>query len=338
MGSEIVEMRAKYGHYTDRLPEEILQDGIKEDLEKTRAGMLSIIDKDREFIFSLIAKSKKHVYLNKMETSHAYLIKKAFPYDHEIESVKESSVNYLLAHWLLAKLSLSRISQMMIGELENVRDMNLQYEQAPAGAYERRLAYIRFTRAYEAFLGCAVNILDIIQEYIDVFNQACKQLDPSYRFEGGTVTSALHDDEIFFGVYEVLLRANMGRFSCVPLIRSGLEVQLARRVLSPPETGRYKGKWIEAVKGFDIMKFLGKYSGRLGISYEIIDLDSIDRLYDWGSIAHHRGYRMAHSEMWYATNIAENVLALVKIDPAKFNANFDDVIEQLVLDHAVHVH
>lgn len=330
MPSEIVDVQTKYGHYTDRLPEEILREGTKEDLEAARLRLLSIMEKDHEVLRTLISKSTKNAYLAKLETSHEYLIKKAFPYGDELESIRACPVNYLLSHWLMAKLSLARISDLILQEFENVRQMDRDFHASEQGSYDRRLAYIKFTRAYQAFRGCAVNILDIMREYVDVLNNVCKELDPSYTFEGGTHVSALHADEIFFGIYEILLRANMGRFSCVPLIRSGLEVLLVRKLLAAPETSRFRGSRLEAVKGFDLMKFLRRHSDKLGISFGLLDVEAIDRIYDWGSVAHHRGYRMAHCEMWYATNIAENVLGLMSIDKAKFDSHFDEVIGELV--------
>lgn len=332
MVSDIVKIRDRYGVYTDRLPEEILHEKTEPDLESIKNEMFSIMEKDYESLTTLIQRTSKNAYLNKMEISHAYLMKKAFLYDREIDEVQASPVNYLLAHWLIAKLSLTRIGHLILQAFKNVQAMDSEYRQSAEGSYGRRLAYIKFTRTYQAFLGYAVNLLDVIQEYVDYFNQACKELDPTYTYEGGTLVSALHDDEIFYGVYEILLRANMGRFTCVPLIRSGLEIQIIRRLLIPPETSRHKGKDIEAIKGFDLMRFLTRYSDRLGISFKFVDVEAIDRLYDWGSIAHHRGYRMAHCEMWYAANIAENILSLLTIDRAKFENNFDQIIDQLEVD------
>lgn len=338
MASAIDTLRTGFGKFTESLPDELFSEDARVELGSLNARLIEVMNDDFSFIKSLANSRKAYKsILNKMLQSRSQFIKKAFIRYKEHEEVNKDPLGYFISQWLLCKGTLERIPSVMLEELQNTQQMNIEYSQPGADSHSKRSAYIRFTRAYQAFLGCAVNILDVIDEYDDFFNRACKRMDPNYYFNGISLKAWLYEDEIITGAYELLLRANMGRYTCVPLIRSAIEIQLIRLLLEPPVDSQLFGSKLIPIGRFDIMEFLTKHSVTLGITLNGIDEDALTRLYDWGSVSLHRGWRMNHCEMWYALNIAESITGFVQINKAMFKKNYDNVISGLVKVHQIKI-
>ena len=71
------------------------------------------------------------------------------------------------------------------------------------------MAFIDLTRSYQRFIGSAVNILDILKEYVEYFNSSCKKIDPTFTYQGGRSVAQVNEFELLEGVSELLLRGKL---------------------------------------------------------------------------------------------------------------------------------
>ena len=69
----------------------------------------------------------------------------------------------------------------------------------------KRVHYIHFTRDYQNFLGCAVNVVNLVQEYDFVFDYAHQELDPSFKTQKTKFTAWIYSHELMQGAKELLL-------------------------------------------------------------------------------------------------------------------------------------
>lgn len=91
----------------------------------------------------------------------------------------------------------------------------------PSSEIDKRIAFINMTREYQNLIVLIVNIIDVIEEYKEIFNVLWKELDPQYVDDGShRYISDITRNELIQGTLELLLRGNAGRYTPAPLIRS----------------------------------------------------------------------------------------------------------------------
>lgn len=177
------------------------------------------------------------------------------------------------------------------------------------------------------FIGYSANIRDIVDEYHDIFNMACKQIDSNYNINYTWYRSAVFASHIKHGVVELLLRGNLGRHAPFPLVRSYIEVLITRSLLNTKYSNKYKDKSIGVLKNFkkdDMWWLMTEFNAGTKLQIYATSL-----IYDWGSMSVHRAIRTLHSMMWYSiifTEVLSNVLASVKLEQDKLDSTIDDLI------------
>jgi len=106
------------------------------------------------------------------------------------------------------------------------------------------------------------------------------------------------------GVRELLLRGNFGRFSPSPLIRSALEVIIARTVLNTKYSNKYNSKAVYLQNDFSLHDILNA-ADKLANPFQF-GTNHIRGIYNWGSISTHRANSPQHCEMWYSLRFIEH--------------------------------
>lgn len=150
---------------------------------------------------------------------------------------------------------------------------------------------------------------------------------PNYEIDYIWNRSAISASHIRHGVFELLLRGNLGRYAPFPLLRSYIEILITRSLLNTKYSNKYKGKNIVVLKSFkkdDIWQLMRELNA--GTELQIF---ATSLLYDWGSMSVHRAIRILHSMMWYSiifTDVLSNVLASVKLEPDKLDIIIDDLM------------
>jgi hypothetical protein len=304
MTSRISSLTGIYGKFTEILPEELLDDSVRGVLENAKLELQNIIQEDHKFIRNLIPKRGIGISLDDFEQS-SYVIRKAFLLRNERVERTPELIKFLLAHWRMCKEPLLFLSNNMLEILPIVKKCFEDYNKLPIQQRAKRIAFINLTRRYQEFIGSAVNILDIIGEYSDMFNLSCNKIDPSYKLQGISRSAHIYEDELLAGATELLLRGNFGRHTASPLIRSVLEVILTRNILQTDQSKKFKKKIITILPGFQISDILNA-ADKVGVQVSI-GTDSLRRIYEWGSISVHRAWRMQHVEMWYAWFAVNNI-------------------------------
>jgi hypothetical protein len=330
--SRITSLHVLYGKYNEILPEELLDNTNNVVLELRRHATLleEIIKEDTKFIEKIIQVSGLKSPLSELSCPEM-IIRWTFEPDdrskRKSELLKES-----LAQWLICKYTLPLLSCKILDELPLVISTYVDYREQLLTSRNKRIAFVNFTRHYQNFIGYSANIRDIIDEYHDTFNIACKQIDSNYEIDYIWRRSAVFTSHLKQGVVELLLRGYLGRFTPFPLLRSYMEVLITRTLLNTEYSNKYRGKNIVMLKGFksaDIWNLMRTMNAGSDLQVCATSL-----LYDWGSMSVHRAIRTPHSLMWYSlifTDILNNMLAGIKIEPEQL----DNIIDKLVTDNKV---
>lgn len=332
MASRITSLHALYGKYNEILPEELQDnaDNVALELKGHAALLEEIIIYDTNSIEKTIRENRLRSPLPKLsgpETIIRWALESDDKRRRKSELVKEG-----LAQWLICKDTLSFLSRKILDELPLVVNTYSDYGRHPLTSREKRIAFISFTRYYQNFIGYSANIRDIIDEYHDTFNVACKQIDSNYETDYVTHRSAVLANHIKQGFVELLLRGYLGRFTPFPLMRSYMEVLITRTLLNTKYSNKYRGKNIVVLKSFksaDIWNLM-----RTTNAGSELQASATSLLYDWGSMSVHRGIRTLHSLMWYSlifTDTLKIMLAGAQITPERL----DNIIDKLVADNKV---
>jgi hypothetical protein len=322
MASDIMAIHQQYGNYTEILPEEV-NDSTKQELTKLRGKAEEVLKEDSVFIDSLLKKAIVRINLADFDDQLTIARNSYFLKNEPFRGVKR--VKYFLAHRSMAKQVLSFLMGSIIEETDLVIKDFKNYLSLPISR-EKRIAFINLTRNYQFFIGHAVNILDVIDDYDDAFNMLCKELDPTYAVPTTRSYSAIFPHELTAGVRELLLRGNTGRRTPSPLIRSLLESQTVRMLLSPPVGSKHAGKQVllfadfsfsDILNALDVLKVTG-----------LVETDIVRRLYSWGSVSVHYAYSMRHASIWYALFLASSLVSTLQ-DEVKVNPYIDQILDYL---------
>jgi hypothetical protein len=332
MTSRIIDLHKLYGKYNEVLPEEIAGsrargNSVVTELENHRGLLHEIIREDLQFIEDISKRNGLRSLINELLDPET-IIRWAFELDDEgLAKKKTELIKEGLAQWLVCKETLILLSQKISDELPHIIDTYGNYKRKPKTSRDKRIAYIGFTRYYQNFIGYSVNIRDTIDEYHDIFNMTCKQIDPNYEIDYLWNRSAIFASHIKHAVVELLLRGNLGRHAPFPLVRSYIEILITRSLLNTKYSNKYKDKNIVVLKSFkkdDIWWLMRELSA--GTELQIF---ATSLLYDWGSMSVHRAIRILHSMMWYSiifTGVLSNMLADVKLEPDKLDIIIDDLV------------
>ena len=329
--TKIINLENSYRKFTELLPEELLDPKSEEELRSNKSQLLKIIEEDLNFVKEKIGKSGKNLCIDRFEKAE-YTISKVFLFPKEKEKLRSESdiINYFLGHWWICQFILKNLADIILEELPTAGNCFNDYCKLDSKQRRKRMAFIDLTRSYQRFIGSAVNILDILKEYVEYFNSSCKKIDPTFTYQGGRSVAQVNEFELLEGVSELLLRGNFGRFTPTPLIRSAIEVMIIRSVLSTEQSKKHNGKSIKEEPDFKLKDVLNA-ADSLGIQVSF-GTDSIRRLYGLGSISVHKAQRVPHAEIWYALHFADNLKRgiLIVQDKDKVSETLDLLLDELI--------
>jgi hypothetical protein len=331
MSSKIVNLKETYGKFTELLPEELVSDMIEKELRSNNSKLIQIFEEDLGFVKELLAKHNINIPFEKFP-NYVYTIRKAFFLEKEQIKRTNELIKRMLAQWWICKEVLSYLSKYITKELLSVKQYFNDYTGYQLEASKKRVAFIWLTRSYQNFIGYVVNILDIIDEYIDAFDRVCKEIDKNYKVTIERHVSAISIHELDYGAKELLLRGNNGRFTAFPLVRSLIEVMVTRKLLNPRCSVKYKSSHILPLRGFDIRELMKKMN--VGSTCQ---RDSVERIYDWASISLHRAIRMPHSGIWYSLLFTETILSNMLNNIQRVGPQLDSFLENLQSDKKIEI-
>jgi hypothetical protein len=326
------------------LPEE-LNDNATQELNNARIQLKQIVDEDIDSLTKLLANTK----IGKLSLADfediPHTIRWAFPLREEQFTRSSEEIKFFLGQWSMSKDVLLFLVDRMIKILPNVIQQSNDYTRSsPQRCEKRRKVFIDLTRNYQKFIGFAVNIGDVIEEYNELFTFLSNKItDPKYSVKDHRERkiSYIFISELLSAAEELLLRGNIGRFTPTPLIRSALEVLIFRTILSPEDSsayqGRYRGRKIEVQRSLqleDILNAAKKFNYKFSIG-----TDGVKRLYELRSISIHRAWRISHSSMWYALHVVNRIRSsgLITIEDAKLSKAFDNILDELVKEQKIKI-
>jgi hypothetical protein len=266
------------------LPEE-LNDNTVHELNNARTQLNGILTEDGNSLNALLIENKLNLSLADFENLQ-HTIRNAYLLRSEQFNRNSEKIKYLLGQWTMSKDVLTYLADQMIEILPIVRRQYNNYISYSPQQREKRTEFIALTRSYQDFIGCAVNMQDVIEDYVEMFDFLVEIIkDPKANLELRRRISPISHTELFAGAKELLLRGNFGRFTPPPLIRSALEVMISRNILKGQYISKYRGRKINPRKGFklaDILNAADKFQYPFTIS-----TDAVRRMYEWGSISTH---------------------------------------------------
>jgi hypothetical protein len=335
MASGIASVRDSYGRFMEILPEE-LDDNLAQQLANARTHLNEIVTQDRDSVNKLLVDNNLNLSLSDFENPQ-HTIRNAFLLRNEQFNRNSETIKFFLGQWTMSKDVLTYLANEMMEIIPQVRRQFTDFKNLVPQRRERRMAFIDLTRTYQGFIGCAVNIQDVIEDYEEVFDFLVKRIkDPNYNFKPKRKISRISHTELFAGARELLLRGNHGRFTPPPLIRSALEVIISRTMLDPNHSSKYSGQRVEVQKGFglsDLLNAADKFKYPFAIS-----TDAVRRMYEWGNISTHRAWRMRHSEMWYTlVNIQQITQGILAIEDNEVSKAWDDILDELIKNNLIKI-
>lgn len=179
-------------------------------------------------------------------------------------------------------------------------------KEPPATWKDTDRLHTTFRALDELWSSCA-NVLDVWQQYEVHLGLLSKILDSSISYEPPHRTTAhLYEHEFSSAARTLLLSNQMGRHAPAPLIRTHVEVLATRLLREPMVKSKYAGHRIEPT---------GLSAGAIadacitqGIPVRH-SAEALKRIYDWGSVVAHLGYRHPHDELWFAWHYARSLQA-----------------------------
>jgi hypothetical protein len=334
--SRIATIRNSYGRFTDLLPEE-MNDNIARELNDARAQLIDVLTEDGNTLDNLLSQNNSRFSVADFE-SPPLTIRRAFLMRKERFNQESERIQYFLGQWRMSRDVLDYLAGQMINLLPAVRaelnEFNTVANDASLSSQRQRQrrvsSFVHMTRGYHDFIGCVANIQDVILDYEEVLNFLAGRIrDPNHPFQPGREISDISHTELLAGVRALLLRGNHGRFTPPPLLRSALEIIITRTLLDPNYSVRHRGSRVIVESGFemaDILRAVNELHLRFTISAE-----AVRRMYEWGNISTHRGWRMRHSEMWYLLVVIELIIqqGIVKIPDNQRSQAWDNILEAL---------
>lgn len=300
-GSKIKELQPKYRKYSEVLPEELHDQSVKDELSNNKLELIKIFDEDINFFHNLIQKSRERIDLRQFENSDAYLIRRGFlQRDEHLTGIQH--VKYFVSHLFMCKSTLLFLADKL---LDTLSIFNEYFSKSTSTSQrDKRIVFINMIREYQNLMGLIVNIIDVIEEYKEIFNVLWKELDPQYVDDGSRrfISDIIHN-ELIEGSLELLLRDHGGRYTPAPLIRSALEIIILRTIFNTKYSMKYKGRKVLIENSLTLNDILSA-ADRLKIQFQF-GTDCIRKLYSWGSVSTHYALRMKHHEIWYSLRLIQ---------------------------------
>jgi hypothetical protein len=313
-----------FSKYTDLSPEEISNSGIEQHFTNAYSLLNMIIEEDTQFLQSLSSHFNKSIPLHK--TQLPSLINMAF---RLIEDQNE--INFYFAHWYISKDMLSYLVRNVVTNIIRVRMNYLRYHDSLENTSTKRSAFVTWLREHDQILGLINNIISVIIEYHDLFIDLCKKINPQIEeMPIKSFKSPLSSFQLFGSVWELLLHGRHGRESGFGLIRSAIEIMLARRIFDTTNSIKFKNKAIKFSKHDEpSVTDICNSMESLGLE-KMFEKDSVNRLYKWQSKVLHEGHRPDVSLIWFALLYAQQYLSdIYDKHNDSLNMHIDKILEHM---------
>jgi hypothetical protein len=334
-GSRIKDLQSKYRKYSELLPQELYDLSLYDELANNKLELISIFNEDINFLRNLIQKSHKRIDLRQFENSEAYLIRRGFLQKNEYLTGIQNT-KYLISHLFMCKSTLLFLADKLLDTLPIFNEYFLKSKSS--SGRDKRIAFMNMIREYQNLLGLTANIVEVIEEFKEIFNVLWKELDAQYVDDGShRFISDIILKELIQGVTDLLLRGSGGRYTPVPLIRSALEIMILRTVFNTKYSIKYKDRKVLIENSFVLNDILSA-ADRLKIQFHF-GTDSIRKLYSWGSISTHYALRMRHHEMWHSLQIIQHLryAGLIIGKDEEAGQIMDSLLDELILDGKIRI-
>lgn len=331
MPSEILKIKESYGPLTEILPDELIEQDVGSILDSSKKSMEKILQEDLDYVKDLIGSNLTEFPYDKF-SDPAHIIRWAFNDDDSLKR-KSEFIKRGFAQWSVCRIVLPILLDSIILELPQVRQLFRDYNEKHDR--DKRISFIYFTRQYQKFVGYAVNILDVIDDYISTFDYVCNYLDKSHQITVYRMISAIHLFELEEGVMESLLRGNFGRFTAFPLLRSFVEIMVTRSLLDTRYSSKYRNKFIIPTRGFQTND-MANLMEKMGVG-NFADRDSLVKLYNLGSLSVHRGVRTAHSRIWYSLFFGKSYIANMLAKMSKSSEVIDKCLDEYLTNKKIEI-
>ena len=196
---------------------------------------------------------------------------------------------------------------------------------------EKRMAFNRFTSAYQEFYGYLINIRNTITQYYDLFVQTCNKIDPNNKEQTLIAhKSDIRHDQLLAATKELLLHGSWGRLAGFALLRSAVEIFVTRELLDPKKSSKYNNNQIIFPdKDIPSLKSIWRRIEKLHLE-RYFKTDSLKRLYAWESIVAHRGNLAEEYIIWFVYyHTAMEIIGAFKANLRHYR---DQILEELQKD------
>jgi hypothetical protein len=299
MASKMMDINDRYTRFDNMLPEELLDIDFN-DLFLVHEEIKKIINEDLNNLKKVCAENNKPIRFDEFKDIE-FLIKTGFYVENDPQKLEE----FRCAHWYMSAVTLEMLSYSITTLSKGLLEYYQIYNDKSTSLYDRKFNFNRFVRTWQDMQGYKINIQNAIYQYHDLYIRAGNEIDPRRKETPYYAAKSDHSAEgLIAAVKELILLGNRGRLEGFALLRSVIEIHLTRSLFNLNDISKYKGKKVvSATKYLPSINAICRSIERLNLETEF-KTDIIKRIYDWGSIISHRGFRTDE----YITCLSEKLL------------------------------
>lgn len=311
----------RYSKFENILPEELLDIDFNE-LVSIHEEIKNIMNEDLANIKKICTDNNKLIEFDDFKNIE-YLIQLGFFVRND---PPQEDDKHLSAHWYMSMVTLDELSKSMCELSKPLVEYYKIYRDAETSLFEKKQKFNLFVQTWQDLYGFKINIQNTIYQYYDLYVRAINKIDPNrnekpyYAYKSGGSPEGLQG-----AVMELLLRGNRGRLEGFALLRSMLEIHLSRTLFDLKGIPRYNGKKVVPTRRhLPSINQICYSINRLNLD-SMFKTDIILRVYDWGSIISHRGFRTDEYITWFIRRTITQICNL-------FTQNIDKHREKILSD------
>ena len=295
MASRMIEIVERYASFENILPEELPQIDFSE-LTKAQEEIKKIMNEDLELIKKISEEKNKGINFENFRDPFN-LVSLGFFLESDPHQEDEE---FSSAHWYMSMVTLEILTAGIFDLSQELVKYYKIYKNPDTTNYDKKFNYNRYSRTWMDFYGNLINIKQSIFQYHDLFIRTANILDPEkkenpyYAYKSDSRPEDLHS-----AVKELLISGNEGRLEGFQLLRSMIEIHVTRELFELSTSNEYRDKKVQFNnKSITSVKAICNSIDRLGLG-QVFQTDNIRRVYDWGSIVSHRGFRTDEYITWF---------------------------------------
>lgn len=331
MKSRILSLSPSYSKFENILPDELIQTQLKEELEIARGELKKIIKEDQENIKNLCLEQNKTIPFSDFVNPN-YIVKMAF-YSEDDTSYDDLLSYY--AHWTMCLVTLEALTSNIINMSNELKIYYTDYTNGERT--EQKAKFIFFVRAYQDFFGFLINIRNIFEQYHDFYVLTCNKIDPNNKEQ--TIYAYKQSDidhrQLLGVVKGLLIHGGHEQSIGFAVLRSVIEVFIARKLFDPKNSQKYRNNTIEfPSKEIPTIRSICKRIDKLNLG-PYFKTDSVMRLYDWQSKVAHRGLLSEEYLTWFVYyHIANEIIISFNNNSEQYG---DQILDELQKDGLIRI-